>query len=427
MQFEYISEGSLNIHNNFLIFENTQISRQLSSILKYFHNWKPSIGHCDIKSDNILIVEKNFDGIYVKFANFGFFKAAEILKTFYDILKWTAPEIYLKAADPKGAANDTYSVAIDIWSLNVAVASLKCFGLPVYKKEWKRNAVAQIHAVQGHVIDKYEKQGRSELLWLIIDSMLIEDSNEKSSVNYVYDKTQKLLQKLVNKSADDDDRLIHSIPSIFGAQSAVEPEDVEKAPMFCLDIQSASDGSITPRPSMFGAQSAAEHEDPEEAPTFHLDIHVSETSQVLLQKSVVHGLLWSSENCESVRLTNYHDGEVIKLDIVETQIKNPHEEESGVFFLIRYHLGGEVQRDFEASRKKQSTRKRNWPKEKLTVVALPVFHSVIFSGSTKCLQQKIARSQTEQARRMSKNLTQMLEHSQLQFRGLSLSPYKITF
>lgn len=115
---------------------------QLSSALEYLHNRNPSIGHRDIKPENILVVHRRgADGIYVKFADFGLSKAADILKTCCGTLLWAAPEIYTKVADPVGAAEDTYSVAVDIWSLGAVVASLEC-GLPVYEEEWRTESVA---------------------------------------------------------------------------------------------------------------------------------------------------------------------------------------------------------------------------------------------------------------------------------------------
>lgn len=163
LEFEYVPEGSLDTHTNLSTFENTQVLCQLSSALKYLHNQQPPVGHRDIKPANILVVERGADGIYVKFADFGLSKAADALKTFCGTLEWAAPEIYLKAADREGTANDTYDVAVDIWSLGSVVASVECGGLPVYEKGWETDAVAWIYKVQAHVTDHYMQQ-RSELL-----------------------------------------------------------------------------------------------------------------------------------------------------------------------------------------------------------------------------------------------------------------------
>ena len=158
MEFEYISGGSLENYTKLSTFESTQVLCQLSSALEYLHNRNPSIGHRDIKPENILVVKRAVDGIYVKFADFGLSKAADILTTFCGTLEWAAPEIYLKAAGSVSAANETYSVAVHIWSLGVVVAWLEC-GLPVYEEQWATNTVAWIHAVQSHVKDKYHQEG----------------------------------------------------------------------------------------------------------------------------------------------------------------------------------------------------------------------------------------------------------------------------
>lgn len=141
MKFEYIPGGSLDKYTKLSILESTQVVYQLSSALEYLHNRNPSIGHRDIKPENILVERRGADGIYVKFADFGLSRAADVLKTCCGTLLHAAPEIHLKVADPVGAAKDTYGVSVDIWTLGVVIASLVC-GLPVYKEEWKTNAVS---------------------------------------------------------------------------------------------------------------------------------------------------------------------------------------------------------------------------------------------------------------------------------------------
>lgn len=113
-EFEYILRGSLDTHTNLSTFESTQVLSQLTSALEYLHNRQPPVAHRDIKPANILVSKREDDGIYVKFADFGLSKAADTLEAFCGTLEWAAPEICLKAANRKGAANDTYRVAVDI-------------------------------------------------------------------------------------------------------------------------------------------------------------------------------------------------------------------------------------------------------------------------------------------------------------------------
>ena len=66
-----------------------------------------------------MVFDRTADGILVKFGDFGLSKAADTLKTCCDTALFAAPEIYLKMAKAKGAADDTYDVTVDIWSLGV--------------------------------------------------------------------------------------------------------------------------------------------------------------------------------------------------------------------------------------------------------------------------------------------------------------------
>ncbi|KAL8927683.1 MAG: hypothetical protein Q9172_001243 [Xanthocarpia lactea] len=348
LEFEYVRGGSLDNYTNLSTLENTQVLCQLSSALEYLHNRNPSIGHRDIKPENILVVHRReADGIYVKFADFGLSKAADILKTCCGTLPWAAPEIYSKVADPVGAAEDTYSVAIDIWSLGVVVASLEC-GLPEYEEEWERNAVAWIHAVQSHVSDNYDKQG-SELLYLIIDSMLVEDPDERSSADYVTIEAERLLQSMARES--DDKGSATPKPSTVGAQSAVGSEDLSE------NSESAD------------ATDAEEGCEWLEAPVSETRLsQVLETTEDAPQRSTVDDLLWDSGGPGRASFASSDGGQATILGTAEAaQTKDAHEEEDNASLVAGYLLGGDqVQGDAGrdaamASRGSRSMRKRSWP------------------------------------------------------------------
>ena len=348
MEFEYIPGGSLEKYTDVSDLESTQILCQLSSALEYLHNQKPSIGHRDIKPENILVVERTADGIYVKFGDFGLSKAADILQTCCGTARFAAPEIYLKMADAKGAADNTYSVAVDIWSLGVVVASLVCGGLPVYKDEWTSDAFAWIHAIQKHVMEMYNMQG-GELLWLLVDSMLIEDPDERSSADYVHDEALKILLSMASDESDDDgdEGSVTPKPSMLAAQPAVgsealtfrldiQPavgsEDAEEASTFRFDIQSALDGSRTSiretveglDESLIENRSNAISTDSEEerersdAPSLETQLSlVPEASWPLSLGSTVDGLLWDPEGAETASLISNHDNEAEELSTGE--------------------------------------------------------------------------------------------------------------
>lgn len=337
-------------------FENTQVLSQLCSALEYLHNLNPPIGHRDIKPDNILVVERTVNDIYVKFADFGLSKAADTLKTLCGTLQWAAPEIYLKAADPVGAANSTYSVAIDIWSLGVVVASLECGGLPKYKQKLKTDAVAWIREVQSHVIEKYDEQG-GDLLWLLIDSLLIEDPDERSSADYIHIEAQKLLRSMANQNLNDEDEGAATPKhSMLSAQSAVKPEDAEEASTFRPDIQSASRISI--RETVEGLDSTDSEEEREQSGALGLLVPI--TSKALSRRSIEDDT--SNRGSETIELST-------------DDAKSPNEEENNDVSFVRYQLGSEVQEDGarevdEASEERQSMRKRSWP-EQSSPLSLP--------------------------------------------------------
>ncbi|MCJ1448634.1 MAG: hypothetical protein MMC23_009151 [Stictis urceolatum] len=231
---EYISQGSLDRYNGLSEFESTQILCQLSSALEYLQNQNPSIAHRDIKPENILVVERTVNGIYVKFAGFGLSKAANTLKTCCGTPHWLAPEVYL---------NNEYSAAVDVWSLGAVVASLVC-GLPRKRSELEQDHGKWTRAMKNHF--KYEQARRdSQLLSVILDNMLLEDPDERSSIDYVHDEALKILAKFVKDKTDSDDGEVPSTskPSIPSIQSTMASE---KASTFRLDACSVLDDSRAP-------------------------------------------------------------------------------------------------------------------------------------------------------------------------------------
>ncbi|OAR01256.1 hypothetical protein LLEC1_07404 [Akanthomyces lecanii] len=176
LRLEYIPRGSLAEHKDLSEIESAKILCQLSSAVEYLHNRNLSIVHRDIKPENILVAERTQKNIHVKFADFGLSKASNILKTYCGTPLWAAPELYLKAADLKATKGDTYTPAIDIWSLGVVIASFLC-GLPTYTEEYN---------------------DQNSLLWLVIDSMLCKDPDTRSSADYIHDEARKIVGSMVS-------------------------------------------------------------------------------------------------------------------------------------------------------------------------------------------------------------------------------------
>ena len=366
---------------------------QLSLALEYLHNQNPSIGHRDIKPENILVERRGADGIRVKFADFGLSKAADVLKTCCGTLLYTAPEIYLKVTDPVSAATDTYGISVDIWSLGVMIASLVC-RLPVYNEEWKANAVNWIHAVQSRVMDRYVKHG-GNLLYLLLDGMLVEDPDERSSADYVTIEALKVLESLENEL--DDEGSATPTLSIVGARSVVESES--------LDENNKSD-------DVAETVEVRKWVDPPDTET-RLS-QVLETIEALPQGSTVDGLLWNTADPEraSFASTTSTDGSAATENgTVETQTEHPQDEEHDTLFITRCILGegepGDESREVvEAPGVSKTTRKRNLL-EGNSPLSLP--HSFTYSPSAH-QRHAISREQSDHKRsrlegRMAKDLS----------------------
>ena len=127
------------------------------------------------------------------------------------------------------------------------ITKLECGGLPVYEKAWETDTIAWIHTVQRYVVDDFNQQG-TELLWLILDNMLVEDPEERSSADYCHDKALKLLQRITNSRChepdDNDDGSTTPKLLILSPQFSVESENPQEASTFRLDVQSASSDGL---------------------------------------------------------------------------------------------------------------------------------------------------------------------------------------
>ncbi|KAF1994018.1 kinase-like protein [Amniculicola lignicola CBS 123094] len=386
LTFEYVPGGSLDTCINLSTFENVQVLRQLLSALQYLHGQNPPIGHRDIKPDNILVLYRRSSGIYVKFADFGLAKAADYLKTFCGTMQFAAPEIYKKAPDPVAAADVRYSVAVDIWSLGVVIASREC-GLPYYKESYRTSAVAWIQVVLQHVKDHQEKGNR--LLYFLLDTMLIVNPQERKGAPYCHDEALRLsncdsrhpflyrisrsrLNRYTSSDtneSDEDSDLGTPTPSIPSTQPSMGHEGASEEPTIRLSLiadlgyrgtdminsivnlteSRTSQGSGTSTPKAQQCQGP-------------------DNSVALPRGSVLHSVLWKPE---PATFSSNHDA-------AATEDGGPQNdarlEELDVSFLVRYHLGGgaqdnEAQQAVEfpevaAGEPRQPGRKRTWPEDR---------------------------------------------------------------
>lgn len=173
---------------------------QLSSALDYLHRRTPPIGHRDIKPHNILVFRRGGpDGILVKFADFGLSKAAIDYKTCCGTPKWSAPELCVKFANPALTSKDTYSVAVDIWSLGAVVGWLVC-GEPEHDPDRNHN-----YLVVARRLQSYSKRCSIELdsdLLRIVNMMMVEVPARRSSAKEVEIAAGTLLQRLGSDPGD---------------------------------------------------------------------------------------------------------------------------------------------------------------------------------------------------------------------------------
>ncbi|KAG6003509.1 hypothetical protein E4U21_002000 [Claviceps maximensis] len=197
IQFEYLSGGSLETHHRMSTLEVMQILCQLSSALEYLHGQQPAIVHRDIKPENILVAHRDDGRIHVKFADFGLSKASDCLITVCGTFIWSAPELWLKVADPSGTVEDRYTVSVDIWSLGLVIASLEHGGLPRFDESCKNSPVAWIQKVQRHFTERYQTK-RSEPLGFVLKYMLVKDAQVRSSADFCHKEASIILQDMLD-------------------------------------------------------------------------------------------------------------------------------------------------------------------------------------------------------------------------------------
>ncbi|KAM3545747.1 hypothetical protein ARSEF1564_001389 [Beauveria bassiana] len=161
LRLEYIPGGSLTSEDKLSEHHGPQVLSQLSSALDYLHTMNPPISHRDIKPENILVVERTVDNIYVKFGDFGLSKESEQLMTKCGTPVWSAPEIFRKYADPKGTRSETYTVAVDIWSLGVVVGNL-LFVLNAAERSSAGVIHCEVERILGQGLNSEVDDGESE-------------------------------------------------------------------------------------------------------------------------------------------------------------------------------------------------------------------------------------------------------------------------
>jgi len=194
LHLEYMPEGSvddqLEAGRFFSRYECKQILAQTSDALAYLHTLDPQIVHRDIKPSNILILYRRPDDIFVKFADFGLSREGDNLMTFCGTALYLAPEVYEASAIP-WEERGRYTALVDIWSLGVVVAQLRC-GLPKHKKD-RSMGVAWCESVRQRV-ETMLGLGEDDLLSFVLQSMLCLGPDDRKTAQDCHKGALRLLQ-----------------------------------------------------------------------------------------------------------------------------------------------------------------------------------------------------------------------------------------
>ncbi|KAI9676091.1 MAG: hypothetical protein M1817_000834 [Caeruleum heppii] len=391
--FEYIPGGSLATCSNLSTFENTQVLLQSLSAVEYLHMQKPPIVHRDLKPDNMLVLYRysKSGGIYIKFADFGFARAAAELKTFCGTLLWAAPEIYTMVPIPR--AKIKYSVAVDIWCLGAVVASLEC-GLPKYKESYGESAVGWIDALVEHV-KRYQKLG-NKLLSFVLDNMLVVDPAARKDALYCHTEALRL--------TDCDSRLhfLDLVPGGWRDESADEVDDESED----------EDASRTPKASALVIQSSIESEGAGEASTIRLqpqrdDSQIPGGSTIAtITPSLINDIAYRDSSFVNSLVNPTDSGRSQSAvaptpdpqlhpeqegSIVELQADHESEEDIDISLLVRRHQGGaidgnaveQVVENLDAPTRAVGLlrRKRIWPDDRSPLVPVCQYVTVSSAGT----------------------------------------------
>ncbi|KAK3305052.1 protein kinase [Chaetomium strumarium] len=124
----YVQGGTLRDYTDLSTGECLQILRQCLSALVYLHGHRPPIVHRDIKPSNILVQHRHADDIHVKLGDFGLSREGPDPTTMCGSWLYAAPEVLEEMDNRKAAHYDrrSYTLAVDIWSLGVAVFECAC-------------------------------------------------------------------------------------------------------------------------------------------------------------------------------------------------------------------------------------------------------------------------------------------------------------
>ncbi|UKZ72197.1 uncharacterized protein TrAtP1_013136 [Trichoderma atroviride] len=204
LRLEYMSEGTLSDHikanNHFSRVECGQILVQALDALTYLHSSDPQIVHRDIKPNNILILHRRPNDIFIKLADFGLAHEGDILRTMCGTYRYLAPEIYMGANAIQRCQREPYTALVDVWSLGIVLVELLC-GLPKYGRhsmglDWCETICERV-AMKSRAED-------DEMLSFVLDSMLRLEPGDRMTAADCYKGALGLLARAQEQNYDAD-------------------------------------------------------------------------------------------------------------------------------------------------------------------------------------------------------------------------------
>lgn len=203
LQLDYMPEGTLSDHikanKDFSRVECGQILAQALDALTYLHSSDPQIVHRDIKPNNILILHRRPNDIFIKLADFGIAHEGDTLMTMCGTCRYIAPEI-CKGTAIRKSQREAYTALVDVWSLGVVLSELLC-GLP--KQGEHGMGVDWCEAICERVEMK-SRAGKDEMLSFVLDSMLRLEPGDRMTASDCYKRALDLFARTQGRSCDVD-------------------------------------------------------------------------------------------------------------------------------------------------------------------------------------------------------------------------------
>ena len=163
------------------------ITRQCLSALVYLH--KIPIAHRDIKPANLLVDKRN-GNLHVKLTDFGTSREAQTLTTFCGTESYMAPEL-LEIRQSRAKTKQTYSLAVDIWSLGVM--AYECLeycldGLP----NADADGYDRCEALEMEISEAEDAEDTDTLTSVLASHMVVMDPEARGSAQVCYDAIRAL-------------------------------------------------------------------------------------------------------------------------------------------------------------------------------------------------------------------------------------------